>query len=255
MEIGQSEFIIRAILTAVFLALFIFGLIKKRQLALWIGLFIVALSPTLTPFGVSSVVAERYVYFGAIGIYALIAIILDKLFNKIKNPELQQLAIFGWGVLIVLLMGRSIIRNQDWQNQDTLWISAGKTSPNSPQNNNNLGDYYGRYGNMEMAIYHFKRAIELNPQYADAHHNLGNAYAILGEFDLALENYQQAAKFNPTLWQSYQQMSAVYYHLGNQEKALENINQALTIFPNNQTLAEQKDIIQNQPPEKPVDSP
>jgi len=246
LNMTKQKFAVRVAITLSLIALFVYGLFKNRQLSLWLGFFVVALSPTLTPFGISSVVAERYVYLGTLGIYVLIALGLDKVLDRINNAEGRQLAIFGWGILVVLLMGRSIIRNQDWQNQDTLWLAAGKTSPNSAQNNNNLGDYYGRYGNTEMAIYHFKRAIELNPQYADAHHNLANTYVALGEFELALENYQKAAQLNPNLWQSYQQMAAVYYHLGNTEKALENINQALTIYPENQVLTEQKAIILDQ---------
>jgi protein O-mannosyl-transferase len=45
-----------------------------------------------------------------------------------------------------------MIRNSDWQNQDTLWIATGKTAPSDPKTHNNLGDLYGRHGDLDRAI-------------------------------------------------------------------------------------------------------
>ena len=92
---------------------------------------------------------------------------------------------------------RTITRNADWKNQDTLWLATAKTSPSSPQNHNNLGDYYGRQGDLEKAAEEFKTAIKLKPNYGDAYHNLANIYHQMGEDDLAIENYRKALSFNP----------------------------------------------------------
>jgi len=186
-------------------------LLWRRSLAgFFLSWLVIGLSPTLVPLGVAWIVAERYAYFGAIGIFILIAWGLVSLSEKPKWTEA------GWTITVIiacLLLIRTLVRNSDWQDQDHLWLSAERTSPSSPQNHNNLGDLYGRRGNLQLAEWHFKKAIELNPNYADAMHNLGNTYVRLGRFDEAIKMYEAALQNKPSLWQSEQQLKAVREYL------------------------------------------
>lgn len=196
---------------------------------------VIGLSPTLLPLGVAWIVAERYVYFGAIGVFVLIAWGLVSLAQKPKQTEA------GWAVitlLVCLLIVRTLVRNSNWQNQDVLWLSAERTSPTSPQNHNNLGDLYGRRGDFKLAERHFMQAISLNQNYADAMHNLANTYFQTGKLDEAMEWYTKALKFKPSLWQSHQQLGSIYYQKGDKQKALAEFKKALGIIPTDQKLIE-----------------
>ncbi len=223
---------------AVFL-LFIGGTLwlfkTHKKLFFWPMLFLIALSPTLTPFGISWIVAERYTYLASIGIFVLFSYGVTKLTERFF-PSKHNITFIILIIIIIPLSIRTIIRNNDWKNQDTLWLATAKTSPNSPQNHNNLGDYYGRHGNTDMAISEFKKAIELKPNYADAYHNLANTYMDKKDVENAIKNYEKAIEINPNLWQSYQNLGAIYFNLRNFAKAKEYLEAALKINPNNESL-------------------
>ena len=245
LNFGPVNFGIRAIFTLI-LFIGIFASFKKNKfIFFWLAFFIIALAPTLTPFRLNWIVAERYLYLPIVGILAITGFGLIKLSQllKVKNLEYILLVIF-----IVLLSTRTIIRNVDWKNEDNLWIATGKTSPSSPNTHNNLGDVYGRWGDKQRSLQEFQTAILLKPNYADAYHNGGNVLREMGQIDQALEYYQKAAQLNPNLWQSYQNMAALYFekakqatnsaHLAQQDfnLSLESLQKAITINPNNLNL-------------------
>ena len=178
---------------------------KNRQMFFWLFWFVICLSPTLLPFGLSWVVAERYVYMAMIGWCVVVAMG----FVSLKQKWDSDGAVFVLVLLVVGMMLRTVLRNNDWQTADKLYLSAERYSTLSPQNHNNLGDIYGRRGRLDLSRDHFLRAIELNPRYADAMHNLGNTYIQMGEIEKAKESFEQAIKNNPNLWQSERALKAI----------------------------------------------
>lgn len=179
-------------------------------ISFWLGWILIGLTPTLTPLGVSWIVAERYFYLSSIGVWMIVGMGVDRLARKEGWKEGVML---GFGLVVSMLMIRALVRNADWQTPDKLWLAAKRTSPNSPQNNNNLGDYYGRMGDLKASEWHFLKAIEINPNYADAMHNLANTYVRAGEFEKAKEYYGKALRVKPQLWQSEEQLKRLEEYL------------------------------------------
>jgi len=162
--------------------------------------------------------------------------LLRRLTNLIKNKKTE---VIGYLLLVICILGlmiRTIVRNMDWKNEDSLWISMARISYSDPKTHNNLGDMYGRRGNLKKAEEEFKIAIRLNPNYGDAYHNLGNAYMQMGKTDLALKSYQKAASINPNLWQSYQNISIIYFNQKNFQEAEKYMLQAIKINPADSNL-------------------
>ncbi len=56
---------------------------------------------------------------------------------------------------------------------------------------------YGLAGFLPQAAELFRRALRLDPQYADAHRSLGRAYSEMREWDKAVESLEQAVALNP----------------------------------------------------------
>lgn len=227
---SPGEYFIRLTGFIFFLIVIFYFFKKDKKIFFWLSFFIITLLPTLTPLRISWIVAERYAYMGSLGIFVLIAWLIQKIGQIGKNKNLVPLVLT---LILIPLSVRTIIRNKDWTNQDTLWLATAKISPSSPQNHNNLGDYYGRYGNIERAIEEFKIAIELLPGYADAYHNLANAYQQIGKTNEALDNYQKAVSFNPGLWQSHQNIAAIYFAQGKFTEAISEMESAIKINSNN----------------------
>ncbi len=230
---SQLQFAVRFLITLIFAAIIFISFKKNSFIFFWLAFFLITLSPTLTPFRLNWVVAERYLYLPMIGILALVGIGINKL---CQYPKLRHITYTLFVLVIISLSIRTIIRNIDWKNEDNLWIATGKTSPSSPNAHNNLGDVYGRAGDKQAALREFQKAIELKPGYGDAYHNLANTYRELGDSDKALENYQDALKFNPNLWQSYQNMAAIYFEQKKFDLAVENLQKAILINPGNLNL-------------------
>ena len=226
MSFSQGEYILRLIIFIIFLGIIVYSFGRNRRVFFGLSLFIISLLPTLTPLGITWIVAERYVYLGAIGIYFVVALGIKKL-SEIKKLNIAAKIFFS--LIIISLLTRTIIRNIDWKNEDNLWIATGKTSPSSPNTHNNLGDVYGRRGDIERAIYEFKKAIEIKPNYADAYHNLANTYHGIGRLEEAVENYKKAIHFNPNLWQSYQNLAAIYLQENKVDLAKEYFKKATKI--------------------------
>lgn len=218
LNFSQGEYLVRLIFFLIFCGVFLFSYIKFRKksfnwgfILFWLLFFIISLSVTLTPLGISWIVAERYVYLGSVGIFAIGGIIISKLAEK---EGLKVFVYTVFSVAIVLFSARTIIRNGDWKNEDTLWIATEKTSPSSPTTHNNMGDVYSRKGDLDSAIKSFSKAIEINPRYADAYHNRGNAYQNKGDIENAIKDYEIAISINPNIWQSSQNLAFIYFEKG-----------------------------------------
>ncbi|MBI2315272.1 tetratricopeptide repeat protein [Candidatus Daviesbacteria bacterium] len=233
LNFGQIQFIIRSLITLIFSVGILVSFKKNKFIFFWLSFFLIALAPTLTPFRLNWVVAERYLYLPIIGILALVGLGWDKLDKILK---FKQIIYISFVITIAVLSIRTFTRNIDWKNEDNLWIATGKTSPSSPNTHNNLGDVYGRWGDKQAALKEFQTAIALKPNYGDAYHNLANIYNELKEKDKALENYQNALKYNPSLWQSYQNIAAIYYEQKKYDLALDSLQKAIQISPANLQL-------------------
>lgn len=233
MMFTQLEYFLRLGGTILFLAAIFYFIKKDRRISFWLSFLIITLLPTLTPLSIAWVVAERYVYLGSLGIFVFVAWLIAKAGQLAKNKKVSWIIL---AVVLISLSIRTIVRNTDWKNQDTLWLATAKTSPSSAQNHNNLGDYYARHGNHEKAIEEFKIAIELQPNYGDAFHNLANVYHQIKKDDLAIENYQKALSFNPNLWQSHQNLAAIYFEHQDYQSAEQHLLKAVEINPDNPIL-------------------
>ncbi|NQU19051.1 tetratricopeptide repeat protein, partial [bacterium] len=206
---------------------------RSRRIFFGLSFFVITLLPTLTPLGITWIVAERYVYLGAIGIFIVVVLGIKRL-SEIRYLKIAIRILFS--LIIMALLTRTVIRNIDWKNEDNLWIATARTSPSSPNTHNNLGDVYSRRGEWEKAVYEFKKAIEIKPGYADAYHNLAHTYYLMGKLTEAIESYQNAIHFNPNLWQSYQNLAGIYFELKNINLAMEYFKKAIEVNPTNSQL-------------------
>jgi tetratricopeptide (TPR) repeat protein len=227
------EYYLRLIIFVLFLGGTAYAWRRNHSIFFWLSFFVITLLPTLTPWGISWIVAERYAYLGTIGIFVVVAMGLQGL-SEIKKLRLGVNIAFS--LIIVLLATRTVYRNIDWKNEDNLWLATARISPSSPNTHNNLGDVFSRRGNLEKAVEEFKIAIKLDPGYADAYHNLGASLRQMGRSEEAMKSYQKAISLNPQLWQSYQNLAAIYFERGNYKFAEELLMEAVIINPQSSSL-------------------
>lgn len=228
-----QQYTIYVILFLIYAGITVFSYFNNKKIFFWLAFFFITLTPTLTPFRISWVIAERYAYLGAIGIIFVFAYFFHKYLLKKKDDPTGYLI---FAVILCLLITRSFIRNFDWKSIDELSLSTAKTSPSDPKTHNNLGDLYARRGDYQKSVEEFSLAIKLNPRYADAYHNLANTYEQMGRTDLAIQNYEKALEFNPSLWQTNQALAVIYYKNKDLEKAFSYMKHAIELAPNEASL-------------------
>lgn len=93
----------------------------------------------------------------------------------------------------------------------TKQIGAGADSAKTATAYINRGKAYYLKGQLELAIADYTKAIELNPQDAEAHGYRGDAYLEKGQHDQAIRDYTKAIQLNPKYAMVYYKRGFVYY--------------------------------------------
>jgi len=239
------EYRLTVLIFLIYAGLIIYFYKKNKLLSFWLIFFILPLAPTLTPMRIAWAVAERYAYLSALGIIVVIAYVFYKLSQR---QQFKMIIYMLFWTIIAALSIRTIVRNTDWKNEESLWFATAKTSPSGSTIHNNLGNIYFQKGNYEKSIEEFSLAIQINPAYGDAYHNLGNTYYQIQRFPEAVQSYQKALELNPRLWQSRQNLAAIYYGQGWYDLALAEIKKALEINPSDENLKKNMALIETSLP-------
>ncbi len=97
---------------------------------------------------------------------------------------------------------------------------------------NDRGIAYGKKGDFDSAIKDLNKAIELNPNLAEAYNNRGLSYLQKGEIDTAIHNYSKAIELNPNLAEAYNNLGTAYLQTGELDNAIHNYSKAIELKPN-----------------------
>ena len=112
---------------------------------------------------------------------------------------------------------------------------AIQLEPNAANAYNNRGLAKARLGQHFAAISDFEKAIQLKPTLAEAYNNRGNAKADLGQHLAAISDYDKAIQLKPTLAEAYNSWGNAKADLGQYFAAISDHDKAIQLKP---TLAE-----------------
>jgi tetratricopeptide (TPR) repeat protein len=174
---------------------------RRRTASFFIGFFFVAIAPTanlLMPIG--SIMAERFLYLGSIGLAGCAVAALRLLGKRMSRRGLTARRVVRGATVVACLAfaARTYARNLDWRDEYHLWTSAVKVSPAAARAHNNLGIALMEMGRVPEAIAEFETALRILPGYADAHFNLG--WALMkspGRLSDAIAEFQTTLRAEP----------------------------------------------------------
>jgi tetratricopeptide (TPR) repeat protein len=116
-----------------------------------------------------------------------------------------------------------------WDEAITEYKKAIALNPNYADAHNILGLAYANKGMRDEAIAEFKKAIALNPNDAEAHNNLGVAYGNKGMLDEAITEFKKAIALNPNYAEAHYNLAVSYYYKGQHGLAIKHCDQAIEL--------------------------
>jgi protein O-mannosyl-transferase len=173
--------------------------------------FIVALFPVLGFLNVYpfrySLVADHFQYLASLGIITLatagIALLL-----KLGRHRVRPIGYLCCLALVTSLAILTWRQSAMYTNIETLWQTTIERNPKAWMAHNNLGTVLLQKGQLDEAIVHFRKALEIAPDHADARANLGSGLLQKGDVDEAIAQYNKALEIKPDY-------AEVHYDLGN----------------------------------------
>ncbi|MEP6517071.1 tetratricopeptide repeat protein [Microcoleus vaginatus] len=114
-----------------------------------------------------------------------------------------------------------------WYEALTLDINWAK-----PDEHFTLGNTLLELGQLERAISCYRRAIQLQPSYADAYHNLGEVLSVRGQWEEAIAAYRKAIDLNPNFDAPHYGLGKAWASLDRREEAIACYRRAIELNPN-----------------------
>jgi tetratricopeptide (TPR) repeat protein len=81
------------------------------------------------------------------------------------------------------------------------------------------------------AIEAYNRAIEINPEFAEAFFDRGGIYQSLGSYQLALNDYDRSIELNPDFAEAYDKRGGTYCDLGSYRRAIDDYTKVVEMKP------------------------
>ncbi|MBI1784038.1 tetratricopeptide repeat protein [Candidatus Sumerlaeota bacterium] len=180
-----------------------------------------------------SFVADRFQYLASSGPIALAA--AGMVAGRRRMPAWSIPAPVHWSPLAMLIVLLSLLT---WR-QAALYKSRETLFRDNLAKNDQawLADYHVGYAlsrakNYDEAIEYYKRAITLNPAYADAYGSLGLAQLKLGKTEEAVSNMRRAIELKPGKVDSLNNLGIVSFQQGRLDEAVDYFQRAISIMPN-----------------------
>jgi tetratricopeptide (TPR) repeat protein len=120
-------------------------------------------------------------------------------------------------------------RSQVWGDALLLWQDCVNKSPRKARPYNNLGSALAGLGRLPEAAAHFRKAIELKPNYGDARYNLGFALVRLGRLEDGTQQLEEAVRLEPENFMALNNLGVAYLLQQNYPEATRHLQKAVEL--------------------------
>ncbi len=224
-----NAILLPGILVAALLALTIWALVKRREwgfLGVW---FFAILAPTSSFVPIQDAAYEHRMYLPLAAVATGVVV-----GGWVAGQWLVRRGIVPLPVLEttggLLVMFASIAfgfltfqRNVDYQSELSIWEDTVAKAPENARAHYHVGNSLAWRGELDQAISHYQKSLEIKPNYVEACNNLGLASATRGHFDEAIACYQKAIQIGPN-------SAVARYNLGNALTECRRVNEAITQY-------------------------
>jgi protein O-mannosyl-transferase len=179
-----------------------------------------------------SLVADHFQYLALLGIIVPISAGITLLFEHLR-PWSRWAGYTLCAFLLITMTLLSYAQSGIYQDVETVWQTTIRKNPTAWMAHNNLGAVLLKKGQLDDAIDHFNKAIEIKPDEASAYANLGNAWLEKGELGEAIYRYQKAVELKPGEAGVHYNLANALLARGEVDEAIAEYQATLAINPNN----------------------
>jgi tetratricopeptide (TPR) repeat protein len=173
--------------------------------------------------------ADRYAYVPLMGLFIILVWGAAELAQTLHLPKTWLL---GASLCVVIaLTGAVRLQLSYWRNSFTLLQHALEATQDNHMAHSNLGIAFLDENDLDEAIDHFYKALEIKPMHAGVHTNLSIALRRTGMLDEALEHSIQSVRINPDLAEAHNNLGISLFQKGRVEEALQEFRKALELKP------------------------
>ena len=182
-------------------------------------------------FPIGTIKGERLLYLASVG-WCLAG-------GCVAGLALRRHALLASLTLSALVLGfaaRTWLRNSDWRDEPTLFAATLRDAPDSAKAHYNGAVALQRAGRLDQAMLHYRRALEIFPEYSAAAFGIGNIYGLQGSDGGALHWYEQALRDDPQFAKAHLQLGLLHQRHGGYDSAEAAFLTGLASEPNNPLL-------------------
>lgn len=216
---------------------------NKKTTWIWFGAcwMLIPLLPVSGIFPINGILYEHWLYLPQVGWWLMIYGALAFFFGKFwQNKLFKQVFSFIIGIWLLLTWRQNYI----WANPVRFYnYTLGFAQ--SARLHNNLAMAYADQNDLDGAITHYKKSIEISDLYPQTHFNLGNAYLEMDEYELAEKEFLRAIELSPGFFLPYRNLVAAYFNQKKFEEALSILDLAEARFENIPIIQEMRGVIQS----------
>ncbi|MHB9096595.1 MAG: tetratricopeptide repeat protein [Syntrophales bacterium] len=176
--------------------------------------------------------ADRYTYLPQIGLCLSMTWGVAQLSASWRYR--RQVCGAASALAVLVLMGLAWQQTSYWRDSESLWTHTLACTTNNSTAHSNLGIALAGRGQLDEAIAHYKKALEIKPDFAEAHNNLGAALAGRGQLDEAIAHYRKALEIRPDNEKALNNLGVALVGRGQVDAAIAHFQKALEIRPDNE---------------------
>jgi Tfp pilus assembly protein PilF len=201
---------------------------RSRIGALGVAIYWLGLATVSNFIPLYRALADRYYYLPMAGMaMQLLALLLMAL----KSRRGFWLTTASLCAALVPLTALTLIRQDVFANEFSLWSDTLQVSPRSMIAHNNLGNVFAQRGRVDEAMVQYQEALAINPAYAVTHYNLGVAFMQKGRVDEAIAQYRKSLEINPYNAKVHCNLGAALFQQRRIDEAIDQFQQALRLKP------------------------
>jgi len=205
---------------------------RRPEITVAAALFAIPLALTANLlFPIGTIKAERLLYLPSAGACLVAGWLLARW--AAARPRGAGLAV---AAILAVLAARTWVRNDDWQDERTLYAAAVRVAPDSAKGHHNLAVALQRAGEYDDAIAHYHRALTIYPAYAAAAFGIGHIATLRGDDETAMRWYLATLKRDNEFAKAHLQLGMIYQRRGDYPAAESAFTAGLATEPDNALL-------------------